>query len=152
MLKALNSLVESRIEEATASGDFDNLPGTGKPLDLDTDPLVPEELRAAYRVLKNAGFVPPEVTQLREAADLRAALVAACDEMSDAADADTRRAQRRLAAVSLSLQASGIDMSRAAQGRYYHRSLARLAGQATLSDPTDPTDSSDLPGSSAGKA
>ena len=42
-------------------GEFDNLPGAGKPLDLDNNPFVPTELRMAYKVLKNAGVVPQEV-------------------------------------------------------------------------------------------
>jgi hypothetical protein len=66
----LDFLVEKKIQEAMACGDFDNLPGTGRPLDLDDDALVPEELRLAYRILKNAGFVPPEVETLNEIAQL----------------------------------------------------------------------------------
>src|SRR5262249_11733671 len=57
----LDAIAERRTREAQSRGDFDNLPGTGVPLALDDDALVPEELRAAYRVLKNAGFLPPEL-------------------------------------------------------------------------------------------
>ncbi len=57
----LDFIAEQRIAEAIENGDFDDLPGSGKPLELDDDSLVPEELRLAYRVLKNAGFVPPEI-------------------------------------------------------------------------------------------
>lgn len=57
-------LAERRIAEAIARGELDDLPGAGRPLDLDDDPLVPEELRAAYRILKNAGIAPPEVKKL----------------------------------------------------------------------------------------
>src|SRR5262249_41552400 len=55
------SLVEQRIREAQEKGEFDDLPGAGAPLELEDDALVPEELRVAYRLLKNAGFVPPEL-------------------------------------------------------------------------------------------
>ena len=52
---ALHYLAERKIEEAIASGEFDNLPGAGRPLDLDDeDPLWPEEVRMARRILKNA--------------------------------------------------------------------------------------------------
>ena len=54
-------LAEKRIREAQERGEFDDLPGAGRPLDLEDDPLVPEDLRVAYRLLKNAGFVPPEL-------------------------------------------------------------------------------------------
>ena len=57
----LEFLAERKIAEAIASGELDNLPGEGQPLDLDDDALIPEELRLAYRILKNAGYVPPEV-------------------------------------------------------------------------------------------
>ena len=57
----LDNLVEQRIREAQEKGEFDDLPGAGAPLDLEDDALVPEELRAAYRLLKNAGFLPPEL-------------------------------------------------------------------------------------------
>ena len=54
---ALQSLAERRIDEAVARGEFDNLPGAGRPLDLDDeDPLWPEEVRMAKRILRNAGY------------------------------------------------------------------------------------------------
>ena len=63
-------IAERKIAEALANGELDNLPGEGRPLDLDDDALIPEELRLAYRILKNAGFVPPEVQTLNEIAEL----------------------------------------------------------------------------------
>ena len=60
-MTAFDALAEQRIREAQEAGEFDDLPGAGAPLALDDDALVPEELRAAYRLLKNAGFVPPEL-------------------------------------------------------------------------------------------
>ncbi len=62
----IDAIAEQRIREAALRGDFDDLPGAGQPLDLGDDLLVPEELRMAYRILKNAGFVPPEVQTLKE--------------------------------------------------------------------------------------
>lgn len=78
-MNAYEALAEQRIREAQERGEFDDLPGAGAPLELDDDSLVPEELRAAYRVLKNAGYVPPEVEALR---DLRALEQAICDAES----------------------------------------------------------------------
>jgi hypothetical protein len=68
-ISGFDALVEKQVRDAQAQGAFDDLPGAGKPLKLDDDAMVPEELRAAYRVLKNSGYVPPEVEALR---DLRA--------------------------------------------------------------------------------
>ena len=66
----LELLAERKIEEAVARGEFDDLAGAGRPLDFDDDALVPEELRVAYRILKNAGYVPPEVQTLNQIAEL----------------------------------------------------------------------------------
>jgi DnaJ-like protein len=66
----LELLAERKIEEAIDRGELDDLPGAGGPLELDDDPLVPEELRAPYRILKNAGYVPPEVQTLNQIAEL----------------------------------------------------------------------------------
>jgi hypothetical protein len=73
----LDALAEKRIREAIEQGEFEDLPGAGKPLALDDDALVPEELRAAYRLLKNAGFVPPELENRREIRELEQLLAAA---------------------------------------------------------------------------
>lgn len=79
-MTALDALAEERIREAQARGEFDDLPGTGRPLALDDDAMVPEELRAAYRVLKNAGFVPPEIQVHCEVREVEQLLQAATDE------------------------------------------------------------------------
>jgi hypothetical protein len=60
----LDFLAERRVAEAVLRGELDDLPGAGRPLDLEDDALVPEELRAANRILKNAGIAPPEVKKL----------------------------------------------------------------------------------------
>ena len=63
-------IAERKIAEAISRGELDNLPGEGRPLDLDDDALIPEELRLAHRILKNAGYVPPEIETLNEIAQL----------------------------------------------------------------------------------
>jgi len=59
----LELIAERKIAEAAAKGEFDGLPGAGKPLDLEEDLLVPEDQRMANRILRNAGFVPREVEE-----------------------------------------------------------------------------------------
>ena len=84
-------IVEQRILDAVARGELDNLPGSGKPLDLDDDALVPAEMRLAFRVLKNAGFIPEEVRLRREISDLEAVM------RDPAGDPAQQRALKRLA-------------------------------------------------------
>ncbi len=62
----LDQLAEARILNALEKGELSHLPGEGKPLRLDNDSAVPEELRVAYRMLKNAGFLPPELQARKE--------------------------------------------------------------------------------------
>jgi len=74
-------IAERRILEAMERGEFDDLPGKGKPLNLeDEDPMVPEELRMAYRMLKNAGLLPPELELRKEILRLQDLLDAVRDE------------------------------------------------------------------------
>jgi hypothetical protein len=61
---AFELIAERKIAEALERGEFDDLPGRGRPLELEEDRLVPEELRMAYRIVKNAGYVPREVEAL----------------------------------------------------------------------------------------
>lgn len=60
------SIAEQRICEAQEQGAFDNLPGSGKALNLEDETHIPEDLRMAYKVLRNAGFLPPEVAERKE--------------------------------------------------------------------------------------
>jgi hypothetical protein len=66
----LDAIAEQKIREAAERGEFADLPGQGRPLDLTGDPLVPEDLRVAYRILKNAGVLPPQLEAQKEIRDL----------------------------------------------------------------------------------
>lgn len=96
-----DTLAEEAIRLAMERGEFDDLPGAGRPLDLDEAPLVPEELRMAYRVLRNAGYLPPELEARREIHDLRQ-LLACLPE-----GPQRSRGQRRLEALRLRLALNG---------------------------------------------
>ncbi len=73
MITGFEKIVESRIQKAKQNGEFNNLPGSGKPLVYTEDCFVPEELRLAYKILKNADCLPPEIElkkQIRQTEDL----------------------------------------------------------------------------------
>ena len=59
-------IAEQRIEEAIKNGELDNLPGHGKPLNLNDLSHVPPEFRSTYSLLKNSGFIPEEVDLLKD--------------------------------------------------------------------------------------
>ncbi len=58
-------IIEKRIKEAQQKGEFDDLPGSGEPLRIEDNSRIPEDLRLAYKILKNADCLPPEL-QLRK--------------------------------------------------------------------------------------
>lgn len=86
----LDRIAEQRITEAMQEDAFEHLQGAGLPLRLDDDSLVPEELRVGYRLLKNAGYLPPELDLRREIADVHALLARAGAE-----EERTRLSKRR---------------------------------------------------------
>lgn len=73
-MSALANVAEARITEALESGDFQNLQGAGKPLDLNAYFAAPGSLRAGFGLLKSAGAVPLEVEAMRRIHQLREAL------------------------------------------------------------------------------
>lgn len=64
---ALAWIAEQRIQDAVNRGELDDLPGKGKPLELEDDSDIPADLRMAYKILKNSGYVPPEIEDRKEA-------------------------------------------------------------------------------------
>jgi len=73
-------VVEAIIREAMARGEFDDLPGKGKPIDLSAYFDTPEEVRVAYSILKNAEVLPEEAELLKEIATLKEELDTCTDE------------------------------------------------------------------------
>jgi hypothetical protein len=87
-MDVLAAVAERKILEAIERGEFDDLPGKGKPLDLSDEPMVPPELRVAYKVLKNAGYLPPEL-------ELRSEIVRLQDLIDAIGSEEEKRAKRK---------------------------------------------------------
>ncbi|MGL5701525.1 MAG: DUF1992 domain-containing protein [Kluyvera sp.] len=100
----LDQWAERHIKDAQRNGEFDNLAGEGKPLFLDDDSAVPEELRSGYRLLKNAGCLPPELEQRKEA-------VALLDLLKGIREDDERHKEmsKRLVLIELKLRQAGLS-------------------------------------------
>ena len=73
-------IAEQRINEALNKGEFDNLPGRGKPLTLEDTSNIPEELRMAYKILRNAGCIAPEIQERKDITSLLELLEECSDE------------------------------------------------------------------------
>ncbi|MEJ4047466.1 DUF1992 domain-containing protein [Erwinia sp. SLM-02] len=89
-MSLLDQLAEKHILAALREGELDNLPGAGHPLQLDDDSHVPPELRAGYRLLKNSGYLPPELEMRREAIELDQ-LLSGIDPQDESYDLHARR-------------------------------------------------------------
>jgi hypothetical protein len=76
---SFEKLVEEKIREAMENGEFDNLPGKGKPIDLSAYFATPEDLRLAHSILKNAGIIPEEIQLLSEIGSLKESIKGCCD-------------------------------------------------------------------------
>jgi hypothetical protein len=73
-------LVEQKIREAQEAGEFDDLEGAGRPVNLEAYFNTPEEMRAGYALLKNAGVLPQEAVVIKELNEAAARLEACQDE------------------------------------------------------------------------
>ncbi|HXG53081.1 MAG TPA: DnaJ family domain-containing protein [candidate division Zixibacteria bacterium] len=116
-------IAEERILEAQRAGAFDNLPGKGKPIEIEDLSWVPEDLRIGYHVLKNAGVLPPE-------AELRKDIHTLEDLLKHVEDEGERRAlakslQWKLVRLDL-LKRRSISVQAA---RHYHRKLLLRFGR-----------------------
>ena len=73
-------IIEQRIREAQLKGELDNLPGSGKPVHLEDDSHIPEDLRMVYKILKNADCIPPELQLKKEIRQMEDMLETLSDE------------------------------------------------------------------------
>ena len=90
MIPGFEAIVEERIKAAQKQGRFDNLKGAGKPLVLEEN-QVPNECRLAHKILKNAGFIPPEIEIRKQMGQVRELM-----EQTDQASADQAKLHKKL--------------------------------------------------------
>ena len=119
-LHFMADLAERRIARAAEEGAFDNLPGMGKPLDLEDDSQVPEELRMAYKVLINAGYVPPEIADRKEIESILDLL-----ERCDADGAEKLRQMRKLDVILMRMNARRERSVGISDGDPYYEKIVR---------------------------
>ena len=101
-MMAFERIVEALIKEAMERGEFENLPGKGKPIDLTEYFETPEEVRLVNSVLKSAGMTSHEVDLLKEIAELKQVLAAVLDEQKKQEIA--RRIQQKQVEFSLIME------------------------------------------------
>jgi len=122
MLKAIRLIAERKISEAIRKGQFDVKGWHNKPLPMTNDSLVPEELRMAHKILKNAGYLPPEIEAKKEIQQIED-LLAACE------DEHTRVKQiKKLNYLIMKLCAmKGDTVNIESQEEYYRQVVERIS-------------------------
>ncbi|ADZ44108.1 TPA: DUF1992 domain-containing protein [Yersinia enterocolitica] len=117
----IDEWAERHITNAQEKGEFEDLSGHGQPLILDDDTFVPAELRAGYRLLKNAGYLPPELQDRQEALTITD-LLSHLDKQHD----DYANLHNRLALLELRLKQAGLSTDFLRQ-EYQHKVTYKLS-------------------------
>ena len=116
----LDQWAERHILDAQRKGEFDSLPGEGATLVLDDDSCIPAELRAAWRLLKNAGCLPPELQQRKDAIELNELL-----RSINQGHPDYQVVRNKLTLLELKLQQAGVNTD-FLHGDYADRLLQKI--------------------------
>ncbi|HDN2513677.1 MULTISPECIES: DUF1992 domain-containing protein [Providencia] len=103
-MSVIDLWAERHIQEALSRGELSNLAGEGKALQLEDDSLVPPELRAGYRLLKNSGYLPAELQQRKDALTLSHLLQGLSVD-----DPNYVNVSKQLALLELKLRQAGVN-------------------------------------------
>ena len=122
----IGAIAERRIAEAQERGEFDDLPGAGRPLRLDDMSHVPPELRMAYTVLRNANCLPPELEERKEIQKVADLLETCADERER-----LRQMERLRFLILRTRMRQGRSLQLEQYDAYYDRLLARLDARQT---------------------
>lgn len=105
-------IADRRIQDAINAGEFDNLPGAGKPMTVEDNPFVPKDMRAAYKVLANSGYAPDWMVLAQQ-------IDSAIEQLRTSADRHFSYLRERLAEISTDPYAV----------KHLRREVARLKGE-----------------------
>ncbi|WP_165313775.1 DnaJ family domain-containing protein [Vibrio ziniensis] len=104
MSSLIDQIAEQRIMKAIEEGQLKYLAGHGKPLELEDDRMVPEHLRVGYRILKNAGYIPPELEDRNSALKM-------CDLLDQCRKSSYAEVEtiKKLREIELRMKIRGVD-------------------------------------------
>lgn len=123
MLSILQTIAERKIQQAMTDGTLPDLSHwKDKPLPPDDMPDVPADLKMAYRLLKNAGYVPEEVALQKEITRTEQLLETCTDEKEKV------RQLRRIECLKIKLECRmGRALQLGEEGPYYNKVVDRLS-------------------------
>ena len=130
MNSALLAIAERRIAQAIEDGTLTTDSWKNKPLPLDDDAFVPDDLKMAYKILKNSGFVPPEIETRKEIQNLE-------DLISQTEDEHQRvRQMKKLNVLMMKLDSQRAKSSSIENDEeYYRRIVEKVSVRAKKKKP-----------------
>jgi len=120
-MNPLAFIAEQKIAQAMKERDLTDSEWKNKPLPLNNDQFVPEDLKMAYKLLKNSGYLPPEIEQRKEVQRLEDLIVATEDEH------ERVKQMKKLSVVLMKVDAQrNFSSNIANQQDYYRRVVERV--------------------------
>jgi hypothetical protein len=118
---ALARIAEQKILQAMEEGSLTSEKWKNKPLPLDDDHFVPDDLKMAYKILKNSGYLPPEIEERKEIKKLE-------DLIARTEDENVRlRQMKKLNVLLMKLDTKrSTPANLAAQDDYYRKVVERI--------------------------
>ena len=121
MLSSLHNIAEQRILEAMKKGSLNSEKYKNKPLPMEDDRFVPEDLKMAYKILKNSGYLPPEVEERKEVKKLEDLIAKTNDEHQRV------KQMKKLSVLLMKIESrQGRPVNIANQDNYYGKVVERV--------------------------
>lgn len=121
-------IAEQKITEAMKTRSFTSSKWKNKRLPLDDDHNVPADLKMAYKILKNSGYLPPEIEEKKEVQRLEELIAATEDEHQ------RLQQMRKLNVLLMKIDAKrGTPTNLAQQDDYYRKVVERVTLNAKKS-------------------
>lgn len=125
-MDSLARIAERKITEALKTRDFTSEKWKNKPLPLEDDSHVPDDLKMAYKILKNSGYLPPEIEEKKEIHRLEELIARTEDEH------ERIKQMRKLSLLLMKIDAKrGSTSNIAQQDAYYSKIIERVSVRTT---------------------
>lgn len=116
-MDCLTFIAEQKIAQAIENGELKTSGWKNKPLKLEDDHMVPDDLKMAYKLLKNAGYIPPEIEQRKEITRLEELIAKTEDEH------ERLQQMRKLSVLLMKVDANRITPANISHDDEYYRKL-----------------------------
>jgi hypothetical protein len=117
----LSFIAEQKIAQAMQERDFNSPKWKNKPLPLDDDRFVPDDLKMAYKILKNSGYLPPEIEDRKEVKKLEDLIACTEDEH------ERLKQMKKLNVLLMKIDAQrSSPVNIAGQNDYYQKVVERI--------------------------